>query len=93
MPRQRPDPRDVLLAAMTDFSDSDLASRAVAYYDNPQQFEAFLDEVNQESPWSGDERVPTPAELAFEIFFNLLIENNYLEYIAWDAGGDEVLDG
>ena len=91
--RKTQDPRDVLLAAMTDFSDSDLASRAVAFYDNPQQFETFLDAVNQEAPWSADERVPTPAELAFEIFFNLLIENNYLGYIAWDAGGDEVLEG
>jgi hypothetical protein len=77
----------------TDFSDSDLAARAVAFYDNPQQFEAFLEGVNQEAPWSADERVPTPAQLAFEIFFNLLIENNYLGYIAWDAGGDEVLEG
>src|SRR5215467_3687332 len=39
--RQRQDPRDVLLAAMTDFGD--------AAYDDPQQFEAFLDSVNQES--------------------------------------------
>src|SRR5215475_8985222 len=90
--RQRQDPRDVLLAAMSDFSGSDLASRAGAFYDNPQQFEAFLDGVNQEAPWSADERVPTAAELAFEIFFNLLIENNYIGHITWDAGGDEVLD-
>src|SRR4029453_9842655 len=41
--RKTKDPRDVLLAAMTDFSNSALASRAVAFYDNPQQFEAFLD--------------------------------------------------
>jgi hypothetical protein len=43
--------------------------------------------------WSADERVPTPAELAFEIFFNLLIENDHLGHIAWDAGADEVLEG
>ncbi len=40
--RQRQNPRDVLLAAMTDFSNSALASRAVAFYDDPQQFEEFL---------------------------------------------------
>ena len=42
---------------------------------------------------TADQRVPTPAELAFEIFFNLLIENNQLGHIAWDAGGDEALEG
>src|SRR5262245_34108083 len=77
---------------MTDFSNPALASRAVALYDNPQQFEAFLDRVNQEAPWSADERVPTPAELAFEIFFNLLSENNYLGYVDCDAGADQVLE-
>ena len=90
--RQRQDPRDVLLAAMTDFGDAALASRAVAFYDDPQQFEAFLDSVNQEAPWSADERVPTPAELAFEIFFYLLSENNYLGYVDRDAGADQVLE-
>src|SRR5262249_20264701 len=90
--RQRQDPRDVLLAAMTDFGDAALASRAVAFYDDPQPFEAFLDSVNQEAPWSADERVPTPAELAFEIFFYLLSENNYLGYVDWDAGADQVLE-
>jgi hypothetical protein len=33
-----------------------------------------------------------PAELAFEMFFVLLLENNYLGYVDWDAGGDEVLE-
>jgi hypothetical protein len=33
-----------------------------------------------------------PAELAFEIFFVLLRENNYLGHVDWDAGGDEVLE-
>jgi hypothetical protein len=77
---------------MTDFSNSALASRAVAFYDDPQQFEEFLDGVNREGPWAEYARAPKPAELAFEIFFVLLLENNYLGYVDWDAGGDEVLE-
>jgi len=90
--RKTHDPRDVLLAAMTDFSNSALASRAIAFYDDPQQFEVFLEGVRQDAPWSADERVPMPAELAFEIFFVLLLEDNYIGYVDWDAGGGEVLD-
>ena len=90
--RQRQDPRHVLRQAVTDFSNSALASRALAFYDDPQQFEAFLESVRQEAPWSADERVPMPAELAFEIFFVLLLEDNYIGYVDWDAGGGEVLD-
>jgi len=77
---------------MTDFSNSALASRAVTFYDDPQQFEAFLQSVRQDAPWSADDRVPTPAELAFEIFFVLLLEDNYIGYVDWDAGANEVLD-
>jgi hypothetical protein len=77
---------------VTDFGNSALASRAVAFYDDPQQFEAFLDSVNQSVPWWDDDRVPAPAERAFEIFFNLLSENNYIGYVDWDAGGDQVLE-
>ena len=77
---------------MTDFSDSALASRAVAFYDNPQQFQAFLESMSQEAPWEEYARAPMSAELAFEIFFVLLRESNYVGYVDWDAGGDEVLD-
>jgi hypothetical protein len=82
---QGQDPRAVLLAAMTDFGGSALAARAVAFYDDPRQFEAFLDGLRLEAPWTEHARAPIPAELAFEIFFVLLLENKYLGYIGWDA--------
>jgi hypothetical protein len=90
--RKSEDPRDVLLAAMIDFSNSALASRALAFFDDPRLFEEFLDSINQEGPWAEFARAPTPAELAFEIFFELLSENNYLGYVDWDAGCVEVLE-
>jgi hypothetical protein len=46
---------------MTDFSNFALASRAVAFYDDLQQFEASLESVCEEAPWSSDERVPAPG--------------------------------
>jgi hypothetical protein len=89
---QGQDPRAVLLAAMTDFGGSALAARAVAFYDDPRQFEAFLDGLRLEAPWTEHARAPIPAELAFEIFFVLLLENKYLGYIGWDAGADQILE-
>jgi hypothetical protein len=77
---------------MTDFGNSTLASRAVAFYDDPQQFETFLDSLRKDAPWFETGRAPKPAELAFEIFFVLLEENHYLGYVDWDAGGEEVLE-
>jgi hypothetical protein len=41
---------------------------------------------------SADERIPTPAELAFEIFFVLLLEGNYIGYVNWDAGALDAYD-
>jgi hypothetical protein len=78
------------LAAMIDFSNSALAPQALAFFDDPRLLEAFLGSVNQEGPWAEYGRAPMPAELAFEIFFVLLREN-ILGYVDWDAGGDEVL--
>jgi hypothetical protein len=84
-------PRDVLMAAMTDFATPALAAKALSFYDNPREFEAFLANLGREAPWSEEGRIPTPPELAFEIYFTLLSENSFLGNIDWAAGGEDIL--
>ena len=85
-------PRDLLADAMADFANADLASQALRFYDTPQAFEIFLDENNlQEAPWSDGGRAPTSPELAFEIFFRLLIANARIGQIDWASDAAEVI--
>jgi len=84
-------PKDVLMAVMADLANPALAAKALRLYDNPQEFEAFLANLGQEAPWSEEGRIPTPPELAFEIYFALLSENSLLGYIDWAAGREEIL--
>src|SRR5215510_10278867 len=83
-------PRDVLLAAMTDLANPALAAKALSLYDNPREFEAFLDNLDLGAPWSGEGRTPTPPELAYEIYFTLLSENSFLGNIDWAAGVEDI---
>lgn len=89
-PRQSP--REILLAAMTDFANPELAARAVQFYDNPQEFEAYLDGLYLEPPWAEHQRAPEPAELAFEIFSELLTQNGYLGNIDWKTGHEGIFE-
>jgi hypothetical protein len=90
--RQRQDPRDVLRAGHDRFRQFRLASRAVAFYGAGTRSSS-----HQGTDWftlsrNASNCCGSSAERAFEIFFNLLSENNYIGYVDWDAGGDQVLE-
>lgn len=75
-----------------DFANTELTALALHFFDNPRDYEAFLDQNRmQEAPWEDDARSPSPGELAFEVFFNVLISKSHIGYVDWSSGTDEIV--
>jgi hypothetical protein len=86
-------PPDALLQrAIAQIAGTTVAEQALAFFRDPEDFLVWLESRGQYPAYAQDEREPTPAELASEIFSQLLSDHGHIAVIDWKTGVDGIVD-
>ncbi len=92
---KKTDPAEVratLAGAMRDLGGEELALRVLHFFDNREAYEGWADHSVGEPAWVSDGYEPSLAEIAADIFRELLIQDRRGVIIDWAAGASGILD-
>ena len=90
--RPAPDPRALLVEAMSDIAGEHLGQKAGEYFDFPERFEQACEEAGTEALWLLEAKKPTPAAKAQGILQQMLEDTGHAGVIDWADGADSILD-
>ena len=85
-------PETVLRTAVAAVAGEAMAARAVDFFHDPSAFLAWLDTRHQCPAFDQEEREPSPAELAWEVWFHLLTEHGHARCLDWKDGFDAIVE-
>lgn len=85
--------RQILQDSLRDFAGDELAQKALQLFDSEGARQQFYEDIDSEPPWAEDGRQPSQAELASELFSQLLISQNYLVVLDWADDLEQVVEG
>jgi hypothetical protein len=85
-------PEVVLRTAVAAVAGEAMATRAMDFFHDPGAFVAWLEARHQCPDFVQDEREPSPAELAWEVWFHLLSEHGYACCLDWKDGLDGIVE-
>lgn len=89
--RPAPDPRALLVEAMSDIAGDYLGQKAGEYFDFPERFEQSCEEAGTEALWRMEGKKPTPAAKAQGIFQQMLEDTGHVGIIDWADDADSIL--
>lgn len=90
--RSAPDPRALLVEAMSDIAGEHLGQKAGEYFDFPERFEQACEDAGTEALWVLEGKKPTPAEKAQGIFQQMLEDTGHAGFIDWADDAASILE-